>query len=148
MKYQHNYKMKKLVLEIYPDAVLVEHYEIGKRKPKFYVNLNPELVGYECSMSSTKTGAWERAYTHILHPDFVDYFRKEFSTMEDFRDKVQEVLDNMTPEDRNRIDVYLDCLELSSKKIPIYKGCLNETCFCTGACREIIGYRDKLPGEK
>lgn len=32
-------------------------------------------------------------------------------------------------------------------KVPIYKGCPNQQCFCTGACREIIGYRDKLPGE-
>lgn len=32
-------------------------------------------------------------------------------------------------------------------KVPVYKGCPNQQCFCTGACREIIGYRDKLPGE-
>lgn len=33
-------------------------------------------------------------------------------------------------------------------KVPIYKGCPNEQCFCTGACRKIIGYRDKLPKEQ
>lgn len=33
------------------------------------------------------------------------------------------------------------------KKVPIYKGCKNLQCYCTGSCREIIGYRDKLPNE-
>lgn len=37
---------------------------------------------------------------------------------------------------------------IKENKIPIYRGCSNESCFCTGACREIIGYRDKIPGEK
>lgn len=33
-------------------------------------------------------------------------------------------------------------------KVPVRKGCRNKGgCFCTGACQEIIGYRDKLPGE-
>jgi len=26
------------------------------------------------------------------------------------------------------------------KRIPIYRGCSNGTCFCTGRCRDIIGY--------
>ncbi len=26
------------------------------------------------------------------------------------------------------------------KRITIYRGCSNETCFCTGRCKEIIGY--------
>jgi hypothetical protein len=34
-----------------------------------------------------------------------------------------------------------------SKKVPIYRGCKNKECFCVGSCREIIGYRDKLPNE-
>lgn len=37
------------------------------------------------------------------------------------------------------------------KKIPITRGChaaANGGCFCSGACKEIIGYRDPLfPGE-
>ena len=33
------------------------------------------------------------------------------------------------------------------KKVPIYRGCPNQECFCTGSCREIVGYRDKLPNE-
>ena len=24
--------------------------------------------------------------------------------------------------------------------VPIYRGCQNQTCFCTGKCKEIIGY--------
>ena len=35
-------------------------------------------------------------------------------------------------------------------RVPIYKGCLaaqHGGCFCTGACKEIIAYRDKIPGE-
>lgn len=28
------------------------------------------------------------------------------------------------------------------KRIPIYRGCGNEMCFCTGACKEIIGYQE------
>lgn len=31
---------------------------------------------------------------------------------------------------------------------PILRGCRNETCFCTGKCREIIGYREKTLLEK
>lgn len=26
---------------------------------------------------------------------------------------------------------------------PIYKGCRNKMCFCTGDCKTIIGYREK-----
>lgn len=37
------------------------------------------------------------------------------------------------------------------KKIPIYRGCTTATngemCYCTGACRQIIGYRDPNPLE-
>ena len=34
-------------------------------------------------------------------------------------------------------------------KVPIKRGCPNKggQCFCPGTCNEIIGYRDKLPGE-
>lgn len=28
-------------------------------------------------------------------------------------------------------------------KIPIYKGCLNERCFCSGDCMKIVGYKNK-----
>ncbi len=38
-----------------------------------------------------------------------------------------------------------------SKKLetqePIYQGCSNEQCFCTGKCREVIGYKNKVTGE-
>jgi len=36
------------------------------------------------------------------------------------------------------------------RKVPILKGCMaakNGGCFCNGSCKEIIGYRDKLPNE-
>lgn len=32
-------------------------------------------------------------------------------------------------------------------KVPVTRGCSNPTCFCTGECHKIIGYRDKLSGE-
>ena len=32
-------------------------------------------------------------------------------------------------------------------KVPIKRGCRNEVCYCTGQCNEIIGWRDKIPGE-
>jgi hypothetical protein len=28
-------------------------------------------------------------------------------------------------------------------KEPIYKGCTNRECFCTGKCKEIIGYKER-----
>jgi len=36
-------------------------------------------------------------------------------------------------------------------QVPIRKGCIAATqggCFCIGACQEIIGWRDKRPGEE
>ena len=30
-----------------------------------------------------------------------------------------------------------------ANKMPIYRGCKNDVCFCTGKCREIIGCKDK-----
>lgn len=39
--------------------------------------------------------------------------------------------------------------ELPDKdKVPVYAGCPNQSCFCTGACRVVIGFRDKHPLEK
>lgn len=32
-------------------------------------------------------------------------------------------------------------------KVPIYRGCSNKTCFCDGSCQQIVGYRDRIPGE-
>ncbi|NRA92621.1 MAG: hypothetical protein HRU26_08035 [Psychroserpens sp.] len=37
--------------------------------------------------------------------------------------------------------------EQTNGKVAIRKGCRNQQCFCTGACQEIIGWRDKLPNE-
>ena len=37
--------------------------------------------------------------------------------------------------------------EQTNGKVAIRKGCPNQQCFCTGACQEIIGWRDKLPNE-
>lgn len=33
------------------------------------------------------------------------------------------------------------------KMVPIRKGCANASCFCTGDCQEIVGWREKVPGE-
>jgi hypothetical protein len=43
-----------------------------------------------------------------------------------------------------------DFFKEKERKVPIKKGChaaAHGGCFCTGACQEIIGYRDKLPNE-
>lgn len=45
-------------------------------------------------------------------------------------------------------DALNDIADLHKKKVPIKRGCSNAQCFCTGACNEIIGYRDRLPGEQ
>jgi hypothetical protein len=43
---------------------------------------------------------------------------------------------------------YLEEMEkFRSEKVPIYKGCKNKTCFCTGDCKEVVGYRDKTADE-
>jgi hypothetical protein len=33
----------------------------------------------------------------------------------------------------------------NNQRVPIRKGCQNKQCFCTGACDEIVGYKDKIP---
>ncbi len=41
-------------------------------------------------------------------------------------------------------------LEKQKTKVPILKGCFaskNGGCFCSGDCKEIIGWRDKTPEE-
>ena len=32
-------------------------------------------------------------------------------------------------------------------RVPILRGCKNKECFCTGACKEVIGWRNALPHE-
>lgn len=39
-------------------------------------------------------------------------------------------------------------LEENKDKVPIYRGCQNQSCFCSGKCREIIGWREKTFLEK
>lgn len=39
-------------------------------------------------------------------------------------------------------------IEEHKNKVPIYRGCGNKMCFCTGECKNIIGYRDRLPEEQ
>ena len=34
-------------------------------------------------------------------------------------------------------------LQLNEGKEPILKGCKNKTCFCTGDCKQIIGWKTK-----
>lgn len=50
-------------------------------------------------------------------------------------------------------DLYKAAIEADKeppKRIPIYRGCgANGPCFCTGRCRDIVGYRDPIfPGER
>lgn len=42
-----------------------------------------------------------------------------------------------------------DSVELKEKhrRVAIRKGFPNRQYFCTGACQEIVGWRDKLPNE-
>lgn len=37
--------------------------------------------------------------------------------------------------------------EALKDKIPVLRGCENQVCYCTGKCQEVVGYRDRLPGE-
>lgn len=82
-------------------------------------------------------------------------------------DIAQWVIDNREPDMMSDLEIYKtlvkDINDLYIRKngtidkandtgyknnlVPIYRGCNNSTCFCSGACKEIIGYRDKLIGE-
>lgn len=53
----------------------------------------------------------------------------------------------MTQENKYR-KIASDAIDNKSNKTPIYKGCDNKQCFCTGACKEIIGYVDKINSQK
>jgi hypothetical protein len=51
---------------------------------------------------------------------------------------------------RSLLTQFSDYQKKKDMKVPIYKGCMaakSGGCFCSGACKEIIGWRDKLPGE-
>lgn len=45
--------------------------------------------------------------------------------------------------EQNKYQFLKEYVELSKKKIPILKGCTNKTCFCTGDCKQIIGWKIK-----
>lgn len=53
-------------------------------------------------------------------------------------------------ERRNYLNYLHQSKDEPPKRIPILRGCgANGPCFCTGRCRDIIGYRDPLfPGER
>lgn len=53
---------------------------------------------------------------------------------EEQKDFKSKIVENIVNENRN--------------KVPVYRGCPNTQCFCTGKCREIVGYRDRLPEEE
>lgn len=46
-----------------------------------------------------------------------------------------------------RMDYVKEAKEIGNK-VPIYRGCQNQACFCTGKCKEIIGWREKTLLEK
>jgi hypothetical protein len=51
--------------------------------------------------------------------------------------------------DELKYDFVKKAQEHAETKVPILRGCPNNgPCFCTGACREVVGYRDKHPLEK
>lgn len=35
---------------------------------------------------------------------------------------------------------FCDWLKKQKDKKPIYRGCQNDVCYCTGKCREIVGW--------
>lgn len=37
--------------------------------------------------------------------------------------------------------------KFNEKNVSILRGCPNQSCFCTGKCKEIVGYRERVPGE-
>jgi hypothetical protein len=39
------------------------------------------------------------------------------------------------------------CKNTRSHIMPVYRGCTNKACLCTGECKQIVGYRTKFPGE-
>lgn len=44
-------------------------------------------------------------------------------------------------------NVYKAFKEDLKSKEPVRKGCLNDVCYCTGACQKIIGWRDPKTGK-
>ena len=42
---------------------------------------------------------------------------------------------------------YKDFKKEFDNKVPVYQGCLNESCYCSGACMKIIAYKDKDTGK-
>ena len=49
----------------------------------------------------------------------------------------------LSSEDQQKRDLKLR----STPRLPVYRGCMSSVCYCSGQCKEIIGYRDRLPGE-
>lgn len=46
-----------------------------------------------------------------------------------------------------KTEFFKEIEEFNKKNVPILKGCPNSTCFCTGKCKEVVGYRERVPGE-
>lgn len=53
----------------------------------------------------------------------------------------------MDKPDNSNIYNNLPLIKKDDDRIPIYRGCQNQTCFCTGKCKEVIGY-EKIKDEK
>jgi hypothetical protein len=60
--------------------------------------------------------------------------------MKDRTQQLRSLRDQYTDRLKNEVSKF-------NAKVPIYRGCPNTTCFCTGYCKEIIGWRDKIDGE-
>ena len=43
-------------------------------------------------------------------------------------------------------EAYEKLKKKNENKVAVYQGCYNESCFCSGACMKIIGYKDKDTG--
>lgn len=47
----------------------------------------------------------------------------------------------------NRDKIIKSHLSETENKVPILAGCKGDVCYCTGACRKVIGYRDMTAQE-
>ena len=56
-------------------------------------------------------------------------------------------LKNKKPRNVGEYYLYSEAERSKTNKVPVKRGCKNKVCFCSGKCNDIVGWRDKLPGE-
>lgn len=52
---------------------------------------------------------------------------------------------------QEKTDLLKELAERNKNQVPVLAGCKSAEwgggCFCTGACKVVVGWRDKFPGE-